>query len=164
MTGQIILALVVALPLILGLVFRVSTSHLFFSLMAGELLARYFGHDIEHQAKAVYDKVSFTGYGEILLLTLPMILTAIFLKGSVSKGKIILHIIPLIITGLIYATFLTPMLPPDIQQQIKSFEVGAWILDLNKFIIGGMVAVQLVTLWLLNRGGHSEKGKHKSKA
>lgn len=160
MTGQIILALTVALPLILGLVFRVSTNHIFFSLMAGELLARYFGHDIENQAKAVSDKVNFTGYGEILLLTLPMILTAIFLKGSISKGKIILHIIPLIVTGLIYAAFLTPMLPPDLQNQIKSFEIGAWILDLNKVIIGGMVGIQLVTLWLLNRGGHSEKGKH----
>lgn len=163
MTGQIILALVVALPLVLGLVFRVSTSHIFFSLMAGELLARYFGHDIENQAKTVYDKVSFTGYGEILLLTLPMILTAIFLKGSISKGKVILHIIPLVITGLIYATFLTPMLPPDLQQQIKSFEIGAWILELNKVIIGGMVAIQLVALWLLNRGENHKKGKHKHK-
>ena len=161
MTGPIILAAIIAFPVVLGLIFRVSTSHIFFSLMAGELLGRYFGHDVENQAKAVAGNMDFHGYGEIALLVLPMILTAIFLKGSISRGKTVLHVVPLIVTGVIFAAFLIPILPQNIQDQIEGFSLGAAFMDLNKAIIGAMIAVQLISLWLLNRKSHEKK--HKSK-
>ena len=160
MTGQIVLGLIIGLPLLLGILFRVSTSHIFFSLMAGELLGRYFGHDVEKQANAVSNQVNITGYGEIALLTVPMLLTAVFLRRSISKGKILLHIVPLLITGVVYAAFLIPILPVRAQQEIQTFIVGGWLLHLNKVIIGGMVIVQLVSLWALNRGENAHKNKH----
>lgn len=163
MTGEIILGSILSLPLILGLVFRVSTSHIFFSLMAGDLLGRYFGHDIETHTQSMAQQANQPSYGTILLITLPMILTAIFLKGTITKGKAILHILPLAVTGIIFAAFALPALPPGLQQEVRALNAGEWLLHLNKVIIGGMVAIQLVALWLLSRGEHGHKHEHHSK-
>ena len=159
MTGQIILYAILVFPLVLGLALRVSTSHLFFSLMAGELLARYFGHDIAKLAEQNAHKSSSFPIGELALIILPMILTAIFLRGSVTKSKLVLHIIPLAITGVVFSAFVLPILPADIQTQIASGRVGAYLLDLNRAIIGSVVVLQLVSLWLFRRRG-KKHGKH----
>ncbi len=159
MTGQIILFSVLAFPLLLGVIFRVNTSHLFFSLMAGELLARYFGHDVEKLAEQSTSQSTVFPIGELALIVVPMILTAIFLRGSVSKSKLVLHIIPLAITGIVFAAFVLPLLPADLQAEISTGRVGKYLLDLNRVIIGSVVALQLISLWLLNRIG-KKHGKH----
>lgn len=161
MNGQIILGLIVGLPLALGLLFRVSTSHIFFSLMAGELLSRYFGNDFELQTNAFSQQVSFNGYGEIALLTIPMILTAFFLRKSISGGKTILHVLPLIITGVIFAAFIAPILPIELQNDLRAFKIGDWLFHLNKAIIGIMITMQLIALWLFSRGENSRKEKRR---
>jgi hypothetical protein len=89
-----------------------------------------------------------------------MTLTAFFMRGTVSKGKLVLHIIPLSITGIIMAAFLLPLLPAQLQTDIGSTFVGGWILNLNRAIIGVVVVLQLISLWLFNR---SEKHKKSSK-
>lgn len=156
MEGEILLVSLVALPLVLGLVFRVATSHIFFSLMAGELLGRYFGHDIDANAKNISGTKMLAGYGEAILIILPLLLTAFFMKKTLSRGRSLLHIIPLAITGIICATFVLPTLPADVQKIVREVPVGDWLLDVNRMIVGAMVALQLASLWLFNR---KEKSK-----
>jgi hypothetical protein len=158
--GQIFLSLVIILPLLLGLIFRVSTSHVFFSLMAGELLGRYFGHDIEKFAHGFMKNVDLTGYGEIFLMAAPMVLTAFFLKNTISKGRLVLHVIPLLITGVIFAAFVGPLLQENLKQGIEAVPAGEKFLHLHRIIIGGMVGLQLLSLWFLTRKEKGE-GKHK---
>lgn len=158
MLGYIIIGAVLLLPLALGLVFRVGAPHLFFSLMAGELLARYFGQDIGKVAEPLARNAA-SAYGEIALLLMPIFLTAYFLKHSLTKGKAILHIVPLLITGLVLAAFLLPMLPADIQNLVRNIPLGQQLLNINRLIIGAVVALQLVALWVLNRNRGKEKDK-----
>jgi len=157
MTGQIILYAILAFPLILGLVFRVSTSHLFFSLMAGELLARYFGHNIDKIAEQNIDTTSLP-LGELALIIAPMLITSVVLRNTMGKNRIILHIIPLAITGIILSAFILPILPDNLQSQIETGRVGAYLLDLNRIIVGGVVVLQLISLWLFSKmgKGHSK--------
>lgn len=154
--GSLLLFTILMLPLALGVIFRVSTSHIFFSVMAGELLARYFGHDVEKQ---VGDTSKFP-IGELLLVVGAMLLTAVFLKGTITKNKLVLHIIPLLVTGVILAAFLLPLMPTDIQNDIARQTIGKQLLELNKFIIGGVVVLQLVSLWLFNRRHKEHHGHH----
>lgn len=158
MLGYIIIGITLTLPLIIGLTFRVGAPHLFFSLMAGELLARYFGEDVGKVAEPIA-KNSASSYGEVALLIVPMFLSAYFLKGSLSKGKTILHIVPLLITGVVLAAFLLPMLPMGIQDQIRAIPIGNRLLNINRLIIGSVVVLQLGALWLLNRNNGKEKDK-----
>lgn len=158
----VLLIVVLCLPLFLGAFFRVNTSHIFFSLMAGELLARYFANEAgnvvglalrEHQVE----------YGEILLLVLPMVVTSIILKGTLSRKKLILHIVPLAITGVILAAFLLPLLPPEIEAQVADTELGERLLNMHRIIVGAVVGLQLVSLWLLNRKDESKLAGKRSK-
>jgi len=159
MNGEIILVATLGIPLLLGLPFRVSASHIFFSLMAGELLGRYFGHYIEDYASESVANSNFAGYGEAFLILLPMVLTAVFLKGSISKHRAIINVPLLLITGIIFAAFVLPTLPQSLQDDVQSTIVGKWLIDLNEIIIGGMIVIQLVFLWVLSKKekGH---GKH----
>jgi hypothetical protein len=158
MTATIILWGILALPLALGILFRVGAPHLFFSLMAGELLARYFGHDVDKLASENISNQNPERYGEIVLVIVAMLLTAFFMRKTVSKSRLMLHVIPLAITGIIMAAFLLPLLPSGLQTGINETFVGGWILNLNRAIIGVVVVVQLISLWLFNRS--EKKSKH----
>jgi hypothetical protein len=157
MLPTIILWTILSLPLVLGVVFRVKASHIFFSLMAGELLARFFGHDVEKLASENLTTTTPDKYGEILLIFAAMLLTAFFMRGTLSKSKIILHVFPLAITGIILAAFVLPLLPTGLQTDIGATFIGGWILNLNRSIIGVVVVLQLISLWLFNRSEKSSK-------
>jgi hypothetical protein len=162
MIPYLILGGLLGLPLVLGLLFRVSTSHIFFSLMAGEVLARTFGEDVGSVIHSFIRHEVVLQYAESAVLILPMILTAVFLKATISKGKLVLHFIPLLITGVVLAAFLLPMLPADARAQVASIEAGRQLLDLSTAIVGAVVFIQLISLWLLNRvpgEGHHRKNK-----
>lgn len=159
---EVILAAVLGLPLIIGLAMRVSTSHLFFSLMAGELLGSYFGEDVDMlMASVLGDDRAY--YGEIILLTLPMLVTGFLLKGTLARHKTMLHVVPLAFTGVVFAAFLLPHLPAELLAQIDTTQIGGRLLNLHKTIVGIVVLMQLVSLWILNRKEPGDKKFGKKK-
>jgi hypothetical protein len=160
MEPYIILGVLLGLPLLLGILFRVNTSHLFFSLLAGDLLARYFADDAELVLRMFVRNGDVAAYGKLSLLVLPMVLTAIFLRRSLKRGMILFHLIPLALTGFVFAAFASHLLPFTLMDQIKSIDYGKRLLEGSDTIIGAVVALQLVMLWLLNRPGEHGK-KHK---
>lgn len=160
MEVYIIIGAILAFPLVLGLLFRVSAPHLFFSVMAGELLARYFGDEAESAVHTMTNSDVITEYGHLIVLIIPIVATAIFLRGSLKHSKLLLHIFPLAVTGLVFAAFALPLLPEAVLNTIRTTELGNQLLDVNSTIIGVVVLLQLLGLWLLNS---NEKSKSKSK-
>jgi hypothetical protein len=158
MIGYAILAAVIGLPVVLGLFFRTNTSFIFFSLLAGELLARYFGYDAELALRTVWRNDNFTAYAEIVVLVLPIIFTALFLRHTLTRGKLIFHTIPLLITGVVMAAFVLPILPKNALAQVRAIDPGERLLGLSEVIIGAVIVLQLITLWLTNRS-HNKHGK-----
>ena len=126
--------------------------------MAGELLARYFGHNIDKITEQNIE-TSVVPVGELALIITPMFITAVILKGTIAKNRVMLHIIPLAITGIILAAFILPILSDSLQTQVSSGRVGAYLLDLNRVIIGVVVVLQLISLWLFSKMG-KKRGKH----
>ncbi|MBP7807360.1 hypothetical protein KA047_02585 [Candidatus Saccharibacteria bacterium] len=162
MTPYIILGILLGLPLALGLLFRVSASALFFSVMAGELLGRYFHSEAGEIARSFFKTNAAAEYAEAFIIVLPMFLTALFMHGSISRGKTLLHVIPLAITGIVLAAFVLPILPYEIQQQVATIPFGKQLLDTHNMIIGVVVLLQLISLWLLSRApGEPHKKSHK---
>ncbi len=162
MIGYIILGIAVGIPLFFGFIFRVNSSYLFFAVMAGELLSRYFGDDAEIVIKTFSNKEWLTHYAEVIVLLLPVILTALFLKNTIEKSKLFYMWIPLLVTGVVLAAFALPTLPSDILTQVTQTEHGEKIYASIELIIGIVVAFQLLSLWLLNKGhsgGHKKKHK-----
>lgn len=153
----IILGGLMALPLVLGLVMRVSASHLFFSVMAGDLLVHYFGDSAKLVLFTLTRNQTVASYSGAILLSIPLILTAIFLKRTLSRGKTFLHVIPLAITGVVYAIFILPGLPVQAQDLIRSNPRADQFISLNSVFIGIVIFFQLIALWILNRGGERHR-------
>lgn len=162
MLPYIIIGILIGLPVALGFFFRVSAPHIFFSVMAGELLARYFGFDATIEVESAFRNGTITHYTELALLTVPVILTAIILRKTISFGKNMLNLVPLAITGIVYAAFALPLLPSDQKAQVASTTFGSELLNTSSEIIGVVVLVQLVALWILNSSS-DKKGRKKDK-
>jgi hypothetical protein len=161
MQAYIIVGALIALPIVLGIVMRVSASHLFFSVMAGELLARYFGQDAFSVIDSFSKNTTAASYGNAIVLTLPLLLTSVFLKGSLSRGKTLLHIIPFAITGIVYASFMLAALPSSVQAIIRENPLTNKFIGMDSIVIGVIVFVQLIALWILNRKSEKHSKKHK---
>lgn len=161
MIGYVILGVAVGLPFLLGLFLRVNPSFLFFSVMAGELLARYFGDDAELVIKTFSNKEWMTHYAEVIVLLLPIIFTALFLKGTIEKAKLFYLWVPLLVTGFVLAAFALPTLPSEMINQVTSTDIGKQLFESSELIIGVVVAFQLLSLWLMNKSkNHHKKKKH----
>jgi hypothetical protein len=157
MTQYAVLIAIIAAPIALGIMLRVSASHLFFSVMAGELLARYFADEGELALKLMFNNPSIMQYAHVLILSLPVLLTAIVLKNSISRSRSVINIVPLIVTGIVYAAFAVPLLPVNLQNDIQSSILGRDFVDSSRALIGFVVLFQLVILWLTNRGESSKR-------
>ena len=160
MTGNIILGVALGSPLLIGLLFRINTSFLFLSLLAGELLARYFGDDADLALRATFNNDRMAEYAELIVLVLPIVLTVVFLRNSLSKGKMVLHFIPLAVMGLVVAGFALPLLPETIKGQVEATRAGGELLRASDVIVGGVVLLQLITLWLTGRPEKGSSRKH----
>jgi hypothetical protein len=123
------------------------------------LLARYFGDDTELVTRLLVRNKEILAYTELALLILPVVLTAVFLRKTLSKGKILFYVIPYALTGFILAAFALPILPEALQQQVRGVDVGRRLLEGSEAIVGAVVFLQLITLWIMNRS-HEHKGKH----
>lgn len=156
----ILLGVILAFPLILGVLFKVGASPIFFSIMAGELLARYFHEEAERSLKVMAGE-KMSHYGEALILILPVILTAIVMRGTMSRSKLVLNVVPLLIAGIVFAVFLLPILPFEIQTGLRETVYGDYFYELNSAIIGIVILSHLVILWLFDRGEGKKDKKHK---
>jgi hypothetical protein len=160
MIGYIILGVVLGLPLLLGVLFRVSTSFLFLSLLAGELLGRTFHDEAELIIGSAPNGHAVAPYSELAIIVLPVLLTALFLRRTLSKGKMLLHLLPFALTGIIFAAFALPVLPEVAKVQVTSVDIGRQLLDNSQLIVGVVVFLQLIALWLINRPKESHGKKH----
>lgn len=162
MQDYIILLVVVGVPILLGLMLRVNASHIFFSVMAGELLARYFGREAESALHVISNNTTVVSYAHLVIMTLPIVMTSVVLKNSISRSRAILNFFPLIVAGVVYAAFAVPLLPSFWQQQLQTSAVGEEFVRSTGAIIGFVVLFQLVVLWLMSRGneGGTKKRKH----
>ncbi|MDB5163659.1 MAG: hypothetical protein JWS12_276, partial [Candidatus Saccharibacteria bacterium] len=151
MQAYILLGVLLGVPLLLGLIFRVGTAQLFLSLLAGDVLQRYFKDEALKRLTPLVHNSAILQYVGLVILVLPLVLTAVFMRHTLSKSKTLLHLLPLIITGTIFAAFAVPLLPDSLRGQLASNAAGRMLNDSTNTIIGAMVGLQLVTMWIFNR-------------
>lgn len=155
--GYVVLGLALLIPLLLGIGFRVATSHIFFGLMAGELLGRYFGHTLE---KLLNIPKPYAGLGEVIFIVATIAITAYIMRGHLSRKRMVIHVVPLLVTGIISAAFLLPVLPVVLQEAVQTVEFGSTLLSLNKAIVGTMIVLQIVWLWFMHGSRARKRGRH----
>lgn len=155
------MAAVIAIPVLLGLLFRVSSVYIFVSIAVGELLVRFVGDDAGLVASGFIKGQNGPTVALLLLLVLPMLFTVLFLKGSVARSKMLLDIIPLVALGLMLLVFVISLLPSGLQQQIFATKLGGIVKSTQDLIVAAAGLIILANMWLTGRVHHHAKhGKH----
>ena len=111
MNNELIVLAVIVLVFWGGiLLLRIPAFAVLFSLLVGEVLSTKGGEDAYRFASGVSGVAQFQ-YIQIALLVLPLILTAVFLKGRVQKSKIVYEVVPALFGAITLLLLLYPLVP-----------------------------------------------------
>ena len=110
MIPLIVLALVVGMPVLLALVFRVNAIFVFLSICAGYFLQFALSDDVDLAFATVVRGSDSIVVARLVLLVLPLLLTLLLVRKSQGKS-LIFQFVPLIFSGLFLAIIALPLLP-----------------------------------------------------
>lgn len=159
MNWLILLALIAIVPIVLAIVFRISAVYIFLSAAAGSLLVSYVGDDAALALSMFFRGQNTTVISQFILQLLPVALTILFLKKTMPHSKILLHIFPLITSGLMLAVLVLPFIDTASQQQIFANHYGEMLKELQDLIVGVATLSVLVLAWVSLRHKEGKKSK-----
>jgi len=96
---------------------------------------------------------------QLVLLLLPVFLTLVFLRKSTTRGKFLLHLVPLIGCGLSLAVFTLPILPQDIQNQLFESPSGNIFKNAQDLIVSVTSVLVLILTWHTHKQHGDTHGK-----
>lgn len=159
--APIVLFVVLAgLPVLNAILFRVSAIFLFTSIAVGNFLVLYLSDDVILALNAFSKDKNIPMTVRLALLLVPVIMTLFILRKSLTKSKIIWHLVPLIGCGLSIAVLALPMLPSEVQGQIFGMPSGDVFKNSQDLIISVTGIMVLMLMW---RGYRHKEGKHSKK-
>ena len=169
MTPVIILGGIVLVPVVVLMVLRINAALVFLSLCLGDVLVQFVAPDANSFLtlfSAHVPKGIDTGNDmiKIVLLLVPVILTAIFMIRTVNGyGRLALNLLPAAGVGLLGGLLIVPLLPSGLSHNIIGSSLWSQIQRTQDLIVGGSALVCLLVLWLQRptTGGHKH-GKHKA--
>ena len=167
MSPELTLALIVLVPILVLMFFRINAALVFLSLCLGNVLVQFVAPDagsfLELFSAQVPENLD-TGNDniKIVLLLLPVVLTAIFMIRTVrGYGRLILNLLPAAGVGLLGGLLVVPLLPPGLSYNVTDSSLWAQVQQAQNIIVGTSALVCLLVLWLQRpKTGHSKHGKH----
>lgn len=146
MSGIIAVGLIIILTTFAIVKLRVPAALVFFSLLVGQLLVSQVSEDVYFFINSAAQNIGIE-WVKLLLLLLPVILTFLFLKESVSKAKILVEFVPAILTGMVVVLLVYPSIPV-LQTALNSTPIWQQI-DMYKSLITFTASIAcLVTSWM----------------
>lgn len=156
MDPSIILAAVCVGIWLLLMWLRVPAVLMFFSLLVGQLLATQISDDAYAWLSSLV-RVSEPRYVQLVLLLLPVLLSALFLKGRLPKAKMLMEAIPMLFVvaaGVFFAADFLPNVLVTLEDSIDTTKYKPLI------IICASIS-SLVSAWFTYpKHDHDKKGKH----
>lgn len=159
MMYNVILVAAIALPVLLLMLLRAHAAIVFLSLCAGSLLVKYVGYDATTAANmfSSRDSNAFTAVILILVMLLPVLLSAFVLRRSVSGAKMIINIVPAAAVGVVGALLVVPLLPGGIQYNLTNTQIWIFMQQYENFIIGTGILLSLFIMWYSLRKPHHRR-------
>jgi len=158
MDALIILGAIGVITLLLALVFRVSGVFLFLSVAVGYLLMTYIGDD----AGLVLGMVVKTGkvniIAQFIVMLAPVVLSLFFLKRTLPKHKILLHLPLLVASSLSLVALSLPLLDSSMQGKVFANSYGSILREYQDIFVSVSAILALLIMWMTYR--HKEGKKH----
>jgi hypothetical protein len=169
MTPVIVLASIVLVPVILLMVLRINAALVFLSLCLGDVLVQFVANDANWlmslvgsvHASAVTGTVA-TGNNliKLLLLLLPVLLTAIFMIRTVKGARLLLNVLPAAGVGLLGGLLVVPLLSAGLSYNIIASPLWSQAVRAQDLIVGASALVCLLVLWLQRPKTGDKHSKH----
>ena len=169
MSPELTLGLIVLVPVVLLLLLRINATLVFLSLCLGNVLVQFVAPDANSfmdlfSAKLPAGVDTGNDNMKLILLLLPVVLTAIFMIRTVrGTGRLLLNLLPAAGAGLLGGLLVVPLLPLGLSHGITDSSLWGQVLRAQDLIVGTSALICLLVLWLQRpKTGHNKHGKHKS--
>lgn len=169
MSPDLILGAIVLVPVALLTFFKINATLVFLSLCLGDVLVQFVAPDansfLQLFSARVPDSVdSGNDTVKIVLLLLPVILTAVFMVKTVKgHSRILLNLLPAAGVGLLGALLVVPLLPTELSLNIVDSSLWEQLQKAQNLVVGGSALACLFVLWLSRpKAGHGKHTKHKT--
>lgn len=160
MIPVVLFAVIAGLPILNALIMRVSAVFLFASIATGNLLVLYLSDDVVLALNAFSKSKNIPMIVQLVLLLLPVVLTLFFLRKTVPRSKLLMHLLPLIGSGLSIAVLTLPIFPSEVQGQIFGHPSGDVFKNSQDLIVSVTAIFVLLLMWheyKPHEGKHSKK-------
>jgi hypothetical protein len=161
MNPLILLGIIAGLPVVLALVFRVSGVFLFLSAAVGSLFVSYVGDDASLALGMLVRGQNTTLVCQFGLLLVPVALSLLFLRKTLPKSKVLLHLPLLVATGASLAVLALPFFDSGAQARVFANQYGDMFKDAQDVVVATAGLLALAILWLTYHHKEDKHGKHK---
>ncbi len=162
MSVLIILGLIMAVPFVLAVLFRVSAVYLFVGVTAGNLFVQQFSDDASLVVSSVARNVDATLIAKLALQFLPVLLMLLFARRTASKNTAILQVVPLLFVSAMLAILSLTLLPASVSTAFYESSIGTQVREAEGLIIGATAMSQLLLIWSTKPKEHRKgrRSKH----
>jgi len=155
---ELILAALVAGPLILTFLLKSNAALGFLSLCAGSVLVTYANTDIKNSLEQVVADSLSNSAVALGLLIIPLTLTLLLTRKSVTnKSTLLLHAVPALCAGGLLALSAVPFLNDTVQVDFASSEIWLNLQKVQTLVIGAGAVTSLTLVWLSSLKRHGKK-------
>lgn len=166
MNPTIILAAILAGPVLVLSVLRINAALVFLSLCLGNVLVQFIGPDagaiVASTSAHTHGIPTSQSYVDLALLLLPVVLTMVMMIGSVRGGaRHVLNFFPAAGVGLLGALLAVPLLSVNLTGAIMSLALWHKLENLQALILGISTLLCLMVLWMARPKRHKEEAKHR---
>lgn len=164
------LAAIVIVPLVLLTVLRINAALVFLSLCLGNVLVQFVATDandllsLVSSAHATATVQTAHNNIKLILLLLPVILTAVFMIRTIrGHGRSALNTLPSAGVAMLGALLVVPLLPPGLSHNIVGSSLWHQISHVQDLIVGASALICLLALWMQRPKATHEDKHHKHK-
>lgn len=156
---------IVALLTALQVLIRTNAAVVFFGVCAGSVLLAATGTDTDLLAHSLGNGADIsTSTMQAIVILIPAVLSAFFLRKRVPKSKILFIIVPAFCAAVVALTLVYPFLSSSLQSMLASGKGWSLVAHYYEFIVIVGIITSLFTLAITipkhKADKHHKKGKH----
>lgn len=144
------------------MVLRTNSAVVFFSICAGSVLANQLGNEATLLSSTVIKDGDLNkSVVYISLIFLPALLSTIFLRSTISSGKLFLNLVPSLAASGLLLLLIVPLLPSNVSGLLTSSSAWDRLQQYQPIIlVVGVVSSILLLFFASKRSGNKKHKKH----
>jgi len=159
---ELIVMLLIVVPIISGMWFRVNSLYVGLGVAVGYMLSSQlapWATDLLSQLmKSQQDVVVVSRLG---LMLLPVILVLFIGRKTLTKNKLAIHFVPMVFVSLTFFIVTLPLLASSVQADWREHEWSKYAESGEVVVLLGFALTQFAVITLTKPKHNDEKGKHK---